>query len=202
MSDVIDRPASNSGPEAEAPFRPHTSHWGVFSARWSKGRLEVRPHPGDPDPNRIIENFPGALHHRARVAQPMVRRGWLDRGPGPDGRRGRDEFVPLPWDKALDLLGGELRRVRDTHGPGAVFGGSYGWASAGRFHHAQSQIHRFLNVALGGYVKSVNSYSSGAASVIVPHILGDYVDLDDAQRLLGAGRRAQRDRRSPSAAWR
>ena len=177
MSDVIDRPSSDSNPEAEAPFRPHTSHWGVFSARWSKGRLEVRPHPDDPDPNRIIENFPGALHHRARVAQPMVRRGWLDRGPGPDDRRGRDEFVPLPWDKALDLLGAELCRVRDTHGPGAVFGGSYGWASAGRFHHAQSQIHRFLNTALGGYVKSVNSYSSGAASVIVPHVLGDYVNL-------------------------
>jgi biotin/methionine sulfoxide reductase len=177
MSDVIDRPVSDSGPEADVPFRPHTSHWGVFSARWSKDRLEVRPHPDDPDPNRIIENFPGALRHRARVAQPMVRRGWLDRGPGPDGRRGRDEFVPLPWDKALDLLGAELRRVRDTHGPGAVFGGSYGWASAGRFHHAQSQIHRFLNMALGGYVKSVNSYSSGAASVIVPHVLGDYAGL-------------------------
>src|SRR6185437_4604372 len=177
MNDVTDKFSSASGAEAETPFRPHTSHWGVFSARWSKGRLEVRPHPDDPDPNRIIENFPGALCHRARVAQPMVRRGWLERGPGPDDRRGRDEFVPLPWDKALDLLGAELRRVRDTHGPGAVFGGSYGWASAGRFHHAQSQIHRFLNVALGGYVKSVNSYSSGAASVIVPHVLGDYVNL-------------------------
>ena len=58
-----------------------------------------------------------------------------------------------------------------------MFGGSYGWASAGRFHHAQSQIHRFLNTALGGYVKSVNSYSSGAASVIVPHVLGDYLGL-------------------------
>ena len=177
MGDVTDRPSSDSSAETELPFRPHTSHWGVFSARWSNGRLEVRPHPDDPDPNRIIENFSGALHHRARVAQPMVRRGWLEHGPGPDERRGRDEFVPLPWDKALDLLAAELGRVRDTYGPGAVFGGSYGWASAGRFHHAQSQIHRFLNMALGGYVKSVNSYSSGAASVVVPHILGDYVDL-------------------------
>jgi biotin/methionine sulfoxide reductase len=77
----------------------------------------------------------------------MVRRGWLEHGPGPDERRGRDEFVPLAWDKALDLLGTELGRIRDTYGPGAVFGGSYGWASAGRFHHAQSQIHRFLNMA-------------------------------------------------------
>src|SRR5207248_1255498 len=51
------------------------------------------------------------------------------------------------------------------------FGGSYGWASAGRFHDAQHQLHRFLNLS-GGYARSVNSYSSGAASVILPHIIG------------------------------
>ena len=96
---------------------------------------------------------------------------------GPDERRGRDEFVPLSWDAALDLLGAELRRVRDRHGAGAVFGGSYGWSSAGRFHHAQSQLHRFLNVAMGGYVRSVNTYSSGAASVLLPHVIGDYEQM-------------------------
>ena len=52
-----------------------------------------------------------------------------------------------------------------------VFGGSYGWASAGRFHDAPRQLHRFLNVA-GGYVRSVGSYSSGAATVILPHVIG------------------------------
>ncbi len=141
------------------------------------GRLEVRPHPGDPDPNRLIENFPDALRHHARIARPMVRRGWLDHGPGPDERRGRDDFVELSWNEAIDVLGGELARVRDSFGPAGVFGGSYGWSSAGRFHHAQSQIHRFLNTALGGYVRSVNTYSEGAAAVVVPHVLGDYTDL-------------------------
>ncbi len=62
-------------------------------------------------------------------------------------------------------------------GIGAIFGGSYGWSSAGRFHHAQSQIHRFLNTALGGYVRSVNSYSAGASNVMLPHILGGYDDV-------------------------
>jgi biotin/methionine sulfoxide reductase len=160
-----------------ADFRPHSSHWGVFTAAMRDGELMVRPHPGDPDPNAILQNFPTALRHRARITQPMVRRGWLERGPGPDRARGRDDFVPMAWDAVLDVLGGELRRIRDSHGPGAVFGGSYGWASAGRFHHAQSQIHRFLNCAFGGYVASVNSYSSGAASVIVPHVLGEYEKL-------------------------
>src|SRR6185369_1412808 len=180
---VIVRSAGEKHAELDGPragddgFLPHSSHWGVFSARWQEGRLEVRPHPGDPDPNGIIQNFPGALHHRARITQPMVRRGWLERGPGPDDRRGRDEYVPMSWEAVLDLLGAELARVRDGQGPGAVFGGSYGWASAGRFHHAQGQLHRFLNTALGGYVRSVNSYSSGASSVLIPHIIGDYEDL-------------------------
>src|SRR5690242_18252499 len=156
----------------DTDFRPHSSHWGAFSAGWQGGRLVVKPHPGDPDPNPVLQNFPEAVRHRARVARPMVRRGWLERGPGPDDRRGRDEFVPMSWDRVLDLLARELKRVRDTHGPEAVFGGSYGWSSAGRFHHAQSQVHRFLNTSLGGYVRSVNSYSAGASNVLLPHIAG------------------------------
>ena len=76
----------------------------------------------------------------------------------------------MEWDAILDRLAPELAR----HAPDAIFGGSYGWSSAGRFHHAQSQVHRFLNTVRGGYVRSVNSYSSGAATVIIPHIFGSY----------------------------
>ena len=67
MTELTAQPISDSTPTTEPRFLPHTSHWGVFSARWWDDRLEVRPHPDDPDPNRIIENFPGALRHRARV---------------------------------------------------------------------------------------------------------------------------------------
>ena len=130
MNEMIGYP--DPGLDLSDGFKPHTSHWGVFSARHSEAGLEVRPYAGDPDPNGIIGNFPGALHHQARIAQPAIRRGWLERGPGPDDRRGRDEFVSVSWEKALDLLAGELSRIRDTSGPGAVFGGSYGWSSAGR----------------------------------------------------------------------
>jgi biotin/methionine sulfoxide reductase len=69
---------------------------------------------------------------------------------------GRDSFVEIDWQTALDLVAGELDRVRTDYGNQAIFAGCYGWASAGRFHHAQSQIHRFLN-CIGGYTKSVNT---------------------------------------------
>ena len=166
-------PADTAAP----PMLPHSSHWGAFSARWQDGRFDIAPHPTDPDPSPILGNMAAALDHRARVAQPMVRRGWLEHGPGPSDRRGRDEFVAVPWEEVLDRLAAELSRVRDRHGPGAIFGGSYGWSSAGRFHHAQSQVHRFLNTALGGYVRSVNSYSAGASNVILPRVVAPMEDL-------------------------
>jgi biotin/methionine sulfoxide reductase len=153
-------------------WKPHSAHWGVFRARWHDGTLAVLPHPGDPDPNPLIDNLPSALRHPVRVRRPMVRQGWLEQGPGPDTRRGRDRFVPVPWDEVLDRLAAELRRVQAQHGAQGFFGGSYGWSSAGRFHHAQSQVHRFLNTALGGYVRSVNSYSAGAAGPMLPHVMG------------------------------
>jgi biotin/methionine sulfoxide reductase len=150
---------------------PHSSHWGAFSVLVRGHGIEIVPHPGDADPSALLGNIPASVAHKARVARPMIRRGWLEEGPGPDRRRGRDEFVAVSWPEALDRVAAELRRVYATHGPRAVFGGSYGWASAGRFHDAQHQIHRFLNLA-GGYVRSVNSYSSGAGSVILPHVIG------------------------------
>src|SRR5712671_533475 len=150
---------------------PHSSHWGAFSVLARNGVIEIVPHPRDPAPSPLHGNNPAAVSQRARIAEPMIRRGWLERGPGADRQRGRDEFVPVEWPRTLDLVAAELRRVYAAYGPRAVFGGSYGWASAGRFHDAPRQVHRFLNMA-GGYVRSVNSYSSGAATVILPHVIG------------------------------
>ena len=110
--------------EQRSPVRSHSSHWGAFSGQWIDDRLVITPHPGDPDPNPLIQNFPDALRHKARISKPMIRRGWLERGPGQDSRRGRDAFVEMEWDAVLDLLATELKRVRDEHGPGGVFGGS------------------------------------------------------------------------------
>ena len=104
-----------------------------------------------------------------RIARPSVRNGWLN---GRDRDRSGDAtFIELPWDEALDILADELNRVRSTHGNKAIFAGSYGWASAGRFHHAQSQLRRFLNT-IGGYTGAVNTYSHAGAEVLLPHIVG------------------------------
>jgi biotin/methionine sulfoxide reductase len=153
--------------------RPTTSHWGAFGVRTGAGgRVEVAPHPADPAPAPLLGNVAGGLRHPTRVARPAVRRGWLESGPGASSARGQEPFVEVGWDEAADLVAGELRRVRADYGSDAVFGGSYGWASAGRFHHAQSQLHRFLNLT-GGYTSSRNSYSNGTSTVLLPYLVGD-----------------------------
>ncbi len=157
--------------------RASLTHWGAFSAEVVDGEITaVTPFPGDTDPSPLLGNVPGSLHHESRITAPAVRRGWLQDGPGPTTERGADEFVAVGWDELLDLLAAELRRVVDTYGNEAIYGGSYGWASAGRFHHAQSQVHRFLKM-LGGYTFSKHSYSLGATGVIMPRIVGTHDDL-------------------------
>jgi biotin/methionine sulfoxide reductase len=134
--------------------------------------VALGPLPGDPDPSPIGQSIPGALDDALRIRQPMVRDGWLRNGPASREGRGREPFVPVSWEQANALVAAEITRVRQRHGNEAIFGGSYGWASAGRFHHAQSQLHRFLNLC-GGYTASVNTHSYAAAEVLLPHIIGN-----------------------------
>ncbi|MDA8370977.1 MAG: molybdopterin-dependent oxidoreductase [Nocardiopsaceae bacterium] len=153
---------------------PASSHWGTYRVLVDGGQVVgVRPDPDDPAPSPLIENTPGAQHHATRIDRPAVRRRWLENGPGPDERRGdpEDEYVALDWDTVLDLLADEFNRVRRTFGNAAIYGGSYGWGSAGRFHHTQSQLHRFLNT-IGGYTGKKNTYSHAAVEVLTPHVLG------------------------------
>ena len=66
----------------------HLTHWGAFEAVSDGERLtEVRAWRGDPEPMALIDNVASAQHHPARIAQPHVRKGWLDHGPGAGARR-------------------------------------------------------------------------------------------------------------------
>jgi biotin/methionine sulfoxide reductase len=149
------------------------THWGNFRVGLRQdGSLQVAPAQGDAQPSAIGRSLAQTRDANARIATPMVREGYLRHGRSSSGKdRGRDAFVAVSWADALDLAADAIRDVRQRRGDAAIYGSSYGWASAGRFHHAQSQVHRFLRLG-GGYTDSVNDYSAGAAQVIVPHITG------------------------------
>jgi len=150
-----------------------TAHWGSYRVEMNDGRpVALHGFEDDPSPSPIGEAMLETLSGPCRIGSPMVRRGFLENGKASDRtKRGYDSFVEVEWDQALDLAAQELTRVRDERGHEGIFAGSYGWASAGRFHHAQSQLRRFMNL-FGGCTTARNTYSYAAAEVIMPHVAG------------------------------
>ena len=152
-------------------IKPHAAHWGYFDAVVENGRVTgVRPFGPDPFPGSLIESVPDVVHAACRIDQPYVRKGWLD-GKRRGHLRGGDPFVPVSWDKVTRILAEETARVRAEHGAPSIFGGSYGWSSAGRYHHAKTQLQRFLGLG-GGFTSSVTAYSYATGQTLLPHILG------------------------------
>lgn len=64
------------------------------------------------------------------------------------GERGKGEFKRISWDEALDMVAGEIKRVRNTYGPAAMLyiqsGGDVTWL------HNRKTIDRLLCMS-GGY---------------------------------------------------
>lgn len=156
-------------------------HWGAFAADISNGRLiAASPWSGGGADADMIGALPELVYSDRRVSQPHVREGWLRDRTRADGTvRGRDAMIPISWDQALHLVAEEVLRVRDDFGHRSIFAGSYGWSSAGRFHHARSQVRRFFGT-FGGFTDQVGNYSWGAAQIILQHVLGGHEAVSGA----------------------
>ena len=157
---------------------PHLSHWGAFTAVVEDGKLQrCEPFFADRDPSPMLRSIPELVYSDKRIRQPMVRRSWLKSREKSDRTlRGREDFVAVDWDTALDLVAEENRRVRDRYGASGIFDGSYGWSSAGRVHHARTLVRRFYNLG-GGGVDQQGNYSWGAAQFFLPYVIGTYMPL-------------------------
>ena len=154
------------------------AHWGTYKVSKDEGGgFKLLPFSQDKDPSDIGRGIESAVRHSSRIQKPAVRKGWLEyQNKQENTQRGEDEFVEVSWETAYELISTEIKRVISTNGNESIYAGSYGWASAGRFHHAQSHLRRFLNL-IGGYTYSKNTYSYAAAEVIIPHVLGNFYNF-------------------------
>jgi trimethylamine-N-oxide reductase (cytochrome c) len=148
-------------------------HWGIFRASVKDGRFAtIKPWEKDPYPSQQLEGVLDSVYSPTRIKYPVVRRAWLEKGPGAAvEERGKGDFVRVSWDKALDLVSTELQRVEKTYGPAATFAGSYGWKSTGSLHNCQTLLRRLMRLK-GNFVNSSGDYSTGAAQIIMPHVVG------------------------------
>jgi trimethylamine-N-oxide reductase (cytochrome c) len=121
--------------------------------------------------NSLQTTGPDQVHTKARIKYPMVRKSYLDNPLAPNAARGSDEFVRVSWEEAYKLIHEQHMRIRENNTPDAIFAGSYGWRSSGVLHKAQTLLQRYMGMA-GGYSGHMGDYSTGAAQVIMPHVVG------------------------------
>ena len=158
-----------------------STHWGTYeTSKNNQNNIKINKWSKDPNPSDFGLGFLDAATSDLRINQPHIRKEWLKDRHNKKNLRGLDEFVPVSWEEAIDLTASELQNVKKEFGNSSIYAGSYGWASAGRFHHAKSQLNRFFNL-FGGFSSSFQSYSYAAAQTLLPHIVGHdlYSFLDE-----------------------
>ena len=155
------------------------NRFGLFWANTNSNQIvSVDPFEGDKFPNTMNNSLPDLIQNESRVLYPYVRKSYLKaKGAAKSELRGKEEFVRVSWETALDLAAKALKENFDKYGPESIYGECYWWGGSGKISWGRTVGHRMLKV-LGGYVEESGDYSTGAGLVIMPHVLGNSAVYD------------------------
>jgi molybdopterin guanine dinucleotide-containing S/N-oxide reductase-like protein len=94
-----------------------------------------------------------------RIRYPMKRVDWDPTGERNPQNRGVSKYERISWDDALDLIVGELRRVKETYGPTAILNQSDQHGENKVVHGPHGCMRKLLTM-LGGYTLQVRDADS------------------------------------------
>jgi len=151
----------------------HATHMGPLKAYVKNGVIEkFIASEFDKEPVDLMYAQKDSIYAPNRIQHPYVRKSYLN---GSDNRhlRGAEEFVQVSWEQALDLVAEAMQRVKNEYGNESIFKTTYArWSSAGRVQQPATLQGKMLGL-FGGYTDIVGDFSAGAASHVLPYIVGD-----------------------------
>ncbi|MDM8541962.1 molybdopterin-dependent oxidoreductase [Desulfococcaceae bacterium HSG9] len=151
------------------------SSWqGLIRTKSIDGRLvSTTPWEGTVHKNAIADSMPEYVYSPARIKYPMVRKSYLEGGPGTNSEaRGSEGFVRVSWDKATELIAKEIKRVIKEHGNASIMTSlDSAYLYSGRVNYAGSCMSRLANL-MGGFTNTTGDYSTGAAQMLMPYVTG------------------------------
>ncbi len=149
------------------------SRFGAYYANVISGQIvSTDPFEGDKFPTTLNNAIASMVQNESRVLYPCVRKSYLEaRGASKSELRGKEEFVRVDWDTALDLAADALKKNFDKYGAESIYGECYWWGGFGKVSWGRATARRMLSI-LGGFVTEDGNYSYGAAHVLMPHVIG------------------------------
>ena len=91
------------------------------------------------------QNAKSMVYSPDRLLYPLKRVDFDPKGERNPQNRGKSRYEPISWTEALDIVAGEIKRVKREHGPGAMavsHGSHHTWGNIGYY---LSALHRFKN---------------------------------------------------------
>ena len=112
--------------------------------------IEARGRKFTPPRRTSVTSFSQALkstvYSKDRLLYPMKRVDFDPKGERNPQNRGVSGYERISWDEALDIVSGEIKRVKGEHGPGAILnstGSHHTWGNLGYYLSAR---YRFFNI--------------------------------------------------------
>ena len=109
----------------------------------ARGKSFTPPRKGTVNP--YVLGLKSLIYSKDRLLYPMKRVDFDPYGERNCSQRGISGYERISWDKALDIVAGEIKRVKREHGPGAIMNGSgshHTWGNLGYWLSAKT---RFMN---------------------------------------------------------
>jgi len=103
------------------------------------------------------------VYSKDRLLYPMKRVDFNVNGERNFANRGISGYERISWDEALDIVSGEIMRLRTTHGPGAVLwarSSHHTWGNLGYFTSAAGRF--FNNIGASGLLNNPDSWEGYA----------------------------------------
>ena len=114
--------------------RPTSFHWGSYFAEIEDEKIvAMRPYEKDKDPSTIANGIVNTIDDELRIRVPHIRKGYLREirkelanskmsitGKRSREKRGSDNFVPVSWEEAIDIVAFEMNRINKNFSTGLV----------------------------------------------------------------------------------